>query len=171
MVRSRSGSRRSPSQLWRPPQTGRRGAQQKFLDHAIETALTFRRVFGLPLRQAEGFLKSVLSLMGVDREAPDHTTSFRRSQRLDIELDVATADMSIHLVVDSSGHSIVGEGKWADAKHGERGKRGCKKLNLGVAADVTKPSPPSEPRTPVRGFPAARRCGAEPLPTCFQPVC
>ena len=31
-----------------------------------------RLVFKLPLRQAEGFLRSVLSLMGVDLEAPDH---------------------------------------------------------------------------------------------------
>jgi len=93
---------------WKPTPTGRRGAQQKFSDHAIETALTLRQVFKLPLRQAEGFLKSILSLMSVDLEAPDHTTLSRRGQRLDIKLDVATSDMPIHLVVDSSGLSIVG---------------------------------------------------------------
>jgi hypothetical protein len=117
---------------WKPTPTGRRGAQQKFSDHAIETALTLRQVFKLPLRQAEGFLKSILSLMDVDLEAPDHTTLSRRSQQLDIKLDVAAADVPIHLVVDSSGLSIVGEGEWAAAKHGERGKRGWKKLHLGV---------------------------------------
>jgi hypothetical protein len=77
-------------------------------------------------------LKSILSLMSVDLDAPDHTTLSRRGQRLDIKLDVATADMPIHLVVDSSGLSIIGEGEWAAAKHGERGKRGWKKLHLGV---------------------------------------
>ena len=59
---------------WKPAPTGLRGAQRKFSDHAIETALVLRLVFKLPLRQAEGFLRSVLSLMGVDLEAPDHTT-------------------------------------------------------------------------------------------------
>ena len=33
---------------------------------AIETAFTVRLVFGLPLRQAEGFRRSVFELMGVD---------------------------------------------------------------------------------------------------------
>ena len=30
----------------------------------------------------------------------------------------------MHLIVDSTGLSIVGEGEWAAAKHGRRGKRG-----------------------------------------------
>ena len=46
---------------WKPAPSGRRGAQRKFSDHAIETALTLRLVFKLPLRQAEGFLRSILA--------------------------------------------------------------------------------------------------------------
>ena len=46
---------------WTPAPTGRRGGQRKFSNHAIETALMLRLVFGLPLRQAEGFLRSLLS--------------------------------------------------------------------------------------------------------------
>ena len=72
---------------WKPAPTGLRGGQKKFSDHAIETALTLRLVFNLPLRQAEGFLRSVLSLMGVALEAPDHTTLSRRSQSLNVHLD------------------------------------------------------------------------------------
>ena len=67
---------------WKPAPTGRRGAQWKFSDSAIETALTLRLVFNLPLRQAEGLLRSILSLMSIDLEAPDHTTLSRRSQSL-----------------------------------------------------------------------------------------
>ena len=58
---------------------GRPGAPKTFSDCAIETALTLRLVFRVPLRHAEGFLRSVLSLMGVDLAAPDHTTLSRRS--------------------------------------------------------------------------------------------
>jgi len=36
-------------------------------------------------------------------------------------------------VLDSSGLSIVGAGEWAAEKHGGRGRRGWKKLHLGVA--------------------------------------
>jgi len=62
---------------WKPSPTGRRGAQKKFSDHAIESALMLRLVFNLPLRQAEGFPRSVLSLMALDLEAPesDHPLS------------------------------------------------------------------------------------------------
>ena len=38
----------------------------------------------------------------------------------------------MHLIVDSTGLSIVGAGEWAAAKHGGRGRRGWKKLHLGV---------------------------------------
>ena len=71
---------------WRPAPSGYPGGQQRFSNHAIETALTLRLVFRLPLRQAEGFLRSVLSLMDVDLDASDHTTLSRRSRHLDVAL-------------------------------------------------------------------------------------
>ncbi len=117
---------------WKPAPTGRRGAQRKFSDHAIEAALTLRLIFKLPLRQAEGFLRSILSLMSIDLEAPDHTTISRRSQSLDVDLQRVASDGPIHLIVDSTGLSIIGEGEWAAAKFGGRGRRGWKKLHLGV---------------------------------------
>ena len=117
---------------WRPAPTGRRGGQRKFSDGAIETALTLRLVFKLPLRQTEGFLQSLLSLMRVDLDAPDHTTLSRRSRHLNVNLHHFHAGGPIHLIVDSTGLSIVGEGEWAAVKHGGRGKRGWKKLHLGV---------------------------------------
>ncbi len=77
-------------------------------------------------------MRSVLSLMGVNLEAPDHTTLSRRGQRLDVDLHLVPAGAPIHLIVDSTGLSIVGEGEWATAKYGGRGRRGWKKLHLGV---------------------------------------
>ena len=117
---------------WKPAPSGRPGGPRRFSDLAIETAMTLRLVFGLPLRQAEGFLRSVLALMNVDLDAPDHTTLSRRSQHLGLALRLAPAQGPLHLVVDSTGLSVVGEGEWAAAKHGKRGKRGWKKLHLGV---------------------------------------
>lgn len=65
---------------WKPRAARIRGAPRKYSDLAIETALTLRLVFQLPLRQAEGLLRSLLELMGLNLDAPDHTTLSRRSK-------------------------------------------------------------------------------------------
>ncbi len=103
---------------WRAMPSGRRGGQKRFSDTAIETALTLRLLFHLPLRQTEGFLRSLFELMGADFDVPDHTTLSRRSRHLDIKLGQAQTSGAIHLIVDSTGLSIVGEGEWAAAKQG-----------------------------------------------------
>ena len=50
---------------WAPPQTGKRGAQPVYSDLAIETALSLRLIFDQPLRQTEGFLRSILEADGL----------------------------------------------------------------------------------------------------------
>ena len=56
-------------EAWTPAPTGRRGGPWKFSNLAIETALTLRLVFHLPLRQAEGFTNSGFSVDS-DGQAP-----------------------------------------------------------------------------------------------------
>ena len=67
---------------WTPRRSGRRGGQRRYSDLAIETALTLRLLYHLPLRQAEGFLHALFGMMRLDLEAPDSTTLSRRSQHL-----------------------------------------------------------------------------------------
>ena len=124
-----------------------RRAEDVLGDCAIETALTLRLVFRVPVRQAEGFLRSVLSLMGVDLAASDHTTLSRRSQSLAVAFRRIPSRGPIHLIVDSTGRSMVGEGEWAAVKHGGRGHRGGKTLHLAgdrvgviVAHALTEPT-------------------------------
>ena len=119
-------------EAWRPAPTGRRGAQPKFSDLAIETALTLRILSHLPLRQAEGFLRSIVRIMGLDLESPDHTTLSRRGQSLALDLRAVPHKGPIHLLIDSSGLAAFGEGEWAAAKHGAKGRRGWRKLHLSV---------------------------------------
>ena len=66
---------------WEPARSGRRGGQLRNSDLAIETALTLRLLFHLPLRQTEGFLRSLFGLMGVDLRAPDHTRPIHKLGR------------------------------------------------------------------------------------------
>jgi IS5 family transposase len=124
----------SPEALatWEPVGVGTRGGQQKYSDVAIETTLTLRLLFHLPLRQAEGFAQSLFGMMGLQLSTPDHTTLSRRGQLLDVRLRRVPTGKGLHLIVDSTGLSIVGDGEWARAKHGRHGTRGWKKLHLGV---------------------------------------
>ena len=61
-----------------------------------------------------------------------HTTLSRRSQHLRHRLRPIPPGEGLHLVLDSTGLSIVGAGEWAAAKHDGRGRRGWRKLHLGV---------------------------------------
>ena len=117
---------------WTPRRSGRRGGQRRYSDLAIETALTLRLLSHLPLRQAEGFLHALFGMMRLDLSAPDYTTLSRRSQHLRRRLRPVPPGEGLHLVLDSTGLSIVGAGEWAAATHGGRGRRGWRKLHLGV---------------------------------------
>ena len=117
---------------WTPRRSGRRGGQRRYSDLAIETALTLRLLYHLPLRQAEGFLHALFGMMRLDLSAPDYTTLSRRSQHLRRRLRPVPPGEGLQLVLDGTGLSIVGAGEWAAAKHGGRGRRGWRKLHLGV---------------------------------------
>ena len=92
-----------------------RGGQRRYSNLAIRTALTLRVVFGLPLRQTEGFLNSLLSLMSRDLKAPDHTTLSRRNQMVVVPPLTRAHDGPIDLIVDSTGLKILGRGEWNDS--------------------------------------------------------
>ena len=64
---------------WTPGRSGRRGGQRRYSDLAIETALTLRLLYHLPLRQAEGFLHALFGMMRLNLSVPDYTTLSRRS--------------------------------------------------------------------------------------------
>ena len=73
-------------------------------------------------------------MMSIELSAPDHTTLSRRGQHLALTLRRVPTGEGVHLIIDSTGLSMVGEGEWAAAKYGGRGTRGWKKLHLGVDA-------------------------------------
>ena len=88
---------------WRPHPSGARGGQRRFSDTAIETALTLRLVFHLPLRQTEGFLRSLFGLLEIDLDVPDHTTLSRRARTLVVRLQRRASPGPIHLVIGQHG--------------------------------------------------------------------
>ena len=65
------------AEVWYYQGPNQRGAQYTFSDIAIQTVLTLRMIYHLPLRQAEGFVGSVLAQMGLDLRVPDYTPPSR----------------------------------------------------------------------------------------------
>jgi len=118
---------------WRSTKTGNRGGQLVYSDIAIETALTLRCVFHLALRQSEGFLGSILKLMGLDLPCPDHTTLSRRGCTIDVRRHLDRLPVGpACLIVDSTGLKICGQGEWHSTKHGDKRRRRWRKLHIGV---------------------------------------
>jgi hypothetical protein len=118
---------------WTPAKSGLRGGQRRYSNLAIITALTLRVLYRLPLRQTEGFLDSLLSLMGLDLKAPDHTTLSRRNQIVQVPLLTRAHDGPIHLIVDSTRLKILGSGEWNAHKYkASKKRRDWRKLHIGV---------------------------------------
>jgi hypothetical protein len=80
------------------------GGQKLYTNLAIETALTVRAVFHLLLGEAEGFLRSVVVLLGLERPIPDHTMVSRRSKALArIPLGPTQRTGPLHIGIDGIG--------------------------------------------------------------------
>ena len=62
--------------------SGRPGRPHRYADEAILCALMIRAVFHCKLRQLEGFLKSLIHLMGLDLETPHYSLICRRAKKL-----------------------------------------------------------------------------------------
>ena len=110
----------------------KRGGQFTYSDLAIETALTIKAVYHLGLRQTEGMIQSLVELLGLELDIPDYTTICRRQGELKITLPVQSCHKPLHLVVDSTGLKVFGEGEWKVRQHGYSKRRTWRKLHLGV---------------------------------------
>jgi hypothetical protein len=116
---------------WYARPTGRRGRQPVYSDLAITFCLTIRALFDLPLRGCQGLLESVLSDLGLP--VPDYSVMCRRAPGLEVRLPIRRRQgEAVHLVVDSSGLKIYGEGEWKVRQHGWSKRRTWRKLHVGV---------------------------------------
>ena len=133
--------------VWSAPRRTSRGGQLRYSDLAIGTCLTLRTAYRLGLRQTQELMGSIGTLMGLDIRVPDFSTLSRRANGLSIAQVMRQAgSVPVHLVVDSTGLKIFGEGEWLAQKHKIKGiRRRWRKLHLGldlasgaiVCADLT----------------------------------
>lgn len=122
---------------WQAKPSGKRGRSEKFSDEAIQFCLMIKNLYGLALRQAIGRVSSLLKLSGLDWEVPDYSTVCRRQQRLPVCIPYRPASSNrLHLLVDSTGIKIRGEGEWKTKKHGQSDRRPWLKVHLGIDAET-----------------------------------
>ena len=112
----------------------RGGRPRTYTDTAIECALVVKAVFHLSLRSTQGFLESVVQLMGLEMPVPNYSTVSRRQAGLEVGLGLAPSTRARHVVIDTTGLKVYGAGEWYVRKYGMgRGRRRIwRKLHLGV---------------------------------------
>jgi Transposase DDE domain len=118
-------------QAWRYQGPNQPGAQFEYSDTAIQCLLTLRAVYHLTLRATEGFARSLFDLMHLDLPVSDYTTLCRRAATVHITLP-KKATGPLHLVLDSTGLKVYGEGEWKVRQHGSSKRRTWLKLHLAV---------------------------------------
>ena len=121
-----------PEMVWVPPPSGKRGRQQRFSDAAVQTCLTLKVLFGMPLRQTTGFVQSLLRLIGLDWSVPDFSTLCRRQKALNVSLPFRGGTGPLNLLIDSTGIKAEGEGEWNARKHGGPKRRIWRKIHIGI---------------------------------------
>ena len=121
---------------WKPEATGKRGAVVQYSDMAIQTMLTIKAVFSLTYRSVEGFGRSLMQLMGLDLRIPDHTSLSRRAKTLSVVIPRRTQAAPLHIVVDSTGLKVFGEGEWKVRQHGTSKRRTWIKVHLAVDSEI-----------------------------------
>lgn len=116
---------------WQPEEPPKRGGQRRYSDGAIQCLLMVRSFFHLTLRATEGFARSLLELMNLTLAVPDYTTICKRSKELAVCLP-RKAQGPLHVVLDSTGLKVFGEGEWKVRQHGYTKRRTWRKLHLSV---------------------------------------
>ena len=103
-----------------------------YADAAITCALLIREVYHLPLRQTQGFIHSLFTLLHIDLPVPHYSTLSRRAARLRIKLDALSINQPLHLLIDSSGFKVYGEGEWYVRLRKQFRRRTWRKLHIAV---------------------------------------
>ena len=83
-------------------------------------------------RQTTGFVESLLRLVGLDWSVPDFSTLSRRQKALAVNIPYRGSKGPLHLLIDSTGIKVEGEGEWHARKHGGPKRRVWRKIHLGI---------------------------------------
>ena len=110
----------------------KRGHPRTYTDTAILTMATLQEIYHLGLRQTQGLMESIGQLLHLEVVIPDYSTLSRRRATLEIALPRSRSTEALHVVVDSTGVKVFGEGEWKVRQHGYTYRRTWRKVHVGV---------------------------------------
>lgn len=125
-----------PETRWYATPNGKPERNHKFTDTAIQTCLTIKTLFNLPLLQTQGFMQSIIQLAQLDWEAPDYSTLSRRQKHINIIIPYNKSTNGLDILIDSTGIKMTGEGEWHTKKHGKEKRRQWRKVHIGIDAET-----------------------------------
>ena len=110
----------------------KRGGQKRYSDKAILMCLQIRYLFGLKLRQSQGFIDWIFEISGLPLTCPDYTTLSKRGRRLNLDFLLDSKDSDFDYVcLDSRGIQTYTGNEWLENKHGKQYiRRTWKKLHI-----------------------------------------
>ncbi len=115
-------------------QARKRGHPLVYSDALIQGLLGLKQVFHLPLRALQGFAMSLRRLAYPELPVPNYTTLSRRAQDLQVVLPALHTGEPVHMLLDSTGLKVFGEGEWKVRKHGWSKRRTWRKVHLAMDA-------------------------------------
>ena len=74
----------------------------------------------------------MLRLIDLDRAVPKFSTLSRRQKRLKVNIPYRASQGPLHLLIDSTGIRVEGEGEWNARKHGGSKRRVWRKIQIGI---------------------------------------
>jgi hypothetical protein len=113
------------------------GRPELYSDDAITMLLTLREVFHLTLRSLQGFTQTLFQLMNLTLPVPSYTQISRRAQKLQKHIrQLLKGKTNCHLIFDSTGLKVYGEGEWKMKVHGKSKRRTWRKFHIGIDAET-----------------------------------
>lgn len=118
---------------WRNTEkTGQPGHPRTYSDTAVFCMATLKEVYHLPLRATRGLTLSIMQLLGLDLPVMSYSQLSRRCAVLEVALPRRQKHEALHMVVDSTGVKVFGEGEWKVRQHGYSKRRTWRKLHIGA---------------------------------------
>lgn len=121
---------------WFASASKRPGRPLLYSDTLIQAIGALRAVLRFPLRATEGCMRALLHALQLDLPVPDFSTLSRRFAKLSVKLPSCSNRKPLHVVVDSTGLKVYGEGEWKVRQHGIGKRRTWRKFHLGVDAET-----------------------------------
>lgn len=113
----------------------KRGRPRIYSDAAVECMSMLRLLFELPLRMTQGLTMSLLEKMGLSWSVPNYTTLSRRLKKLKRTLFAdGKKRHPAHILIDSTGLKVYGEGEWKVRQHGVGKRRTWRRFHLVIDA-------------------------------------